>query len=311
MNNNNKPLAIALLCSLSAPALSLDILLTNDDSYTAPGINILYDTLVAAGHNVTLVAPKENQSGKSMSFNTDVGAAVEVVNYDAGKWFVDGTPVDCVSAGLDMILADNPPDLVVSGANFGENVGTLTHHSGTVGAALEALQRGVPGIAVSVGLNLEALQSGDPQAPLYTINAMDDAAAFTVQVIAQLEAGEPPSWCQWYPEASECQGGDGLALPDGVGININYPPKEAHEVADVAKVKVSSWTPFDLTISADENGNAVVSARQTGAPSGSQLYEDAVLLTQDYVTVSPIRANMNVDDDDFAAVSSQLGELEP
>lgn len=148
--------AAVLAGSLTQNAYALDILLTNDDGYEAPGINIMYQVLTASGHNVTLVAPKENQSGAGASINTDVGAPVEAVNYAPQMWFVDGTPTDSINFALDVVL-DNAPDLVVSGSNFGENVGVFVNSSGTISAAVKGLQRGIPAKQLSTELLLEHL----------------------------------------------------------------------------------------------------------------------------------------------------------
>ncbi|MDH3984029.1 MAG: 5'/3'-nucleotidase SurE, partial [Gammaproteobacteria bacterium] len=49
---------------------SLRILLTNDDGYDTPGIRAVLEALVAAGHDVTLVAPRTDQSGSGMRVST-------------------------------------------------------------------------------------------------------------------------------------------------------------------------------------------------------------------------------------------------
>lgn len=126
----------------------LRILMVNDDGWDAPGITAAYDALVAAGHEVTMVAPLVNQSGKSMSTGNDP----LVVTRPAGsepKYAVDGTPVDSVNVGLRGVLKESPPDLVVSGINIGANVAGNTNYSGTVGAAAAAAELGFPAIAVS------------------------------------------------------------------------------------------------------------------------------------------------------------------
>ncbi|MET0931155.1 MAG: 5'/3'-nucleotidase SurE [Aeromicrobium sp.] len=126
----------------------LSILLVNDDGWDAPGITALYDALRTDGHDMTLVAPLENQSGRSMSTSV---TALEVTQPESGspKYAVAGTPVDALNTGLFGVLADDPPDLVVSGTNLGANVAANTNYSGTVGAASAASEAGFPAIAVS------------------------------------------------------------------------------------------------------------------------------------------------------------------
>ncbi|MCL3817729.1 5'/3'-nucleotidase SurE [Aeromicrobium wangtongii] len=126
----------------------LSILLVNDDGWDAPGITAAYDALTAAGHEVTMVAPAANQSGRSMASGVE---SLTVTQPDPGqpKYAVDGTPVDSLNVGLFGVLANDRPDLVVSGINLGANVAANTNYSGTVGAASAAAEAGVPAVAVS------------------------------------------------------------------------------------------------------------------------------------------------------------------
>jgi 5'-nucleotidase len=47
-------------------------------------------------------------------------------------------------------IMSEPPDLVVSGINYGENITTGITISGTVGAAIEAASFGIPSLAISL-----------------------------------------------------------------------------------------------------------------------------------------------------------------
>ncbi len=119
------------------------ILLTNDDGIDAVGLRALYDAL-ADEYEVVTVAPTGDQSsvGRTMS------DGVEVADHELG-YAVDGTPVDCVIAGLDELAPD--ADLVVAGCNKGANLGAYTlGRSGTVSAAVEAAFFDVPAIATSM-----------------------------------------------------------------------------------------------------------------------------------------------------------------
>jgi 5'-nucleotidase len=118
------------------------VLLTNDDGIDSPALTALRDEL-AAVCDVTVVAPATNQSGVGRARSR----TVTVDERDEG-YAVEGTPADCVAFGLNSL--DDRPNLVVSGANVGPNVGSyVLGHSGTVGAAVEAGFLGTPGLAVS------------------------------------------------------------------------------------------------------------------------------------------------------------------
>lgn len=120
----------------------LDVLLTNDDGIDATGLQALYDGLQELG-NVTAVAPATDQSAVGRSISRSVGIEEHELGYA-----VEGTPVDCVIAGLSSLVPD--ADIVVSGCNRGANLGSHTlGRSGTVSAAVEAAFFDVPAIAVS------------------------------------------------------------------------------------------------------------------------------------------------------------------
>ncbi|MFC7046261.1 5'/3'-nucleotidase SurE [Halobacteriaceae archaeon GCM10025711] len=128
-----------------------EILLTNDDGIDSPGIRALYEGLSDVGE-VTTVAPATDQSavGRALSYEVDVH------EHELG-YAVDGTPSDCVVAGLEAF--DPDPDIVVAGVNRGANIGMyVLGRSGTVSAAVESAFFGVPAIAASLYLPQDQFQ---------------------------------------------------------------------------------------------------------------------------------------------------------
>ena len=123
----------------------MKILLTNDDGIGAPGLLLLTSWAKTNGHDVTVVAPKTNQSGKSGAITLGQPLAVEQV--DDNRWVVDGTPADCVRVAATFLSMR--PQLVISGVNHGWNLGEDIYASGTVGAARLASLRGIPALALS------------------------------------------------------------------------------------------------------------------------------------------------------------------
>lgn len=122
------------------------ILVSNDDGYFSPGIEALVRELAPLGE-ITVVAPERDRSGASNSLTLDRPLSVRTaVN---GFHYVNGTPTDCVHIAITGLLAHRP-DLVVSGINDGANMGDDTIYSGTVAAAMEGFQLGVPAIAFSL-----------------------------------------------------------------------------------------------------------------------------------------------------------------
>lgn len=131
----------------------MKILLTNDDGIFAPGMYILVSLLLRLGFSdLHILAPAQEQSGKSMAFSLTRDIAIDPYDYPQTvqqAWAVHGTPVDCVKLALSTAFFETPPDIVISGINNGTNAGRNLFYSGTVGAAHEALLRGIPAIALS------------------------------------------------------------------------------------------------------------------------------------------------------------------
>lgn len=128
------------------------ILLTNDDGYRAPGLQALADLMRPYGE-LTIVAPKYHQSGMSMAVTMGMKPiAVKHVSERPREswWYVDASPASCVKWALDEVMADNLPDLVVSGINHGANTASAALYSGTLGGVREAVLAGIPSIGVSL-----------------------------------------------------------------------------------------------------------------------------------------------------------------
>ncbi len=124
----------------------MHILLSNDDGYFAPGLQILAEALKPLAE-ITVVAPERNRSGASNSLTLD--RPLTVRRADNGFFYVNGTPTDCVHLAVTGLLAELP-DMVISGINDGANMGDDTIYSGTVAAATEGFLLGIPSLAVSM-----------------------------------------------------------------------------------------------------------------------------------------------------------------
>jgi 5'-nucleotidase len=124
----------------------MQILLSNDDGYFAPGIVLLAEILAPLGE-VTVVAPERDRSGSSNSLTLD--RPLTVRQAQSRTYFVNGTPTDCVHLAVTGLL-EQLPDIVISGINHGPNMGDDTIYSGTVAAATEGFLLGIPSIAISL-----------------------------------------------------------------------------------------------------------------------------------------------------------------
>jgi len=263
-------LALTLLTAPAAARQSsggLNILLTNDDGFEAPGIEAMREALIAAGHRVTVVAPLEDRSGSGTSHTTE--GLIDYYRQEEGVWAVDGTPTDAVTLALVHIMRADPPDLVVSGSNFGQSVGADVNSSGTVAAALTATRAGVPAIAVSVANDLREAERATPFAS--TIAALRPAADLVVEVIRQLDE----------------TGGDGL-LPPRTVLNVNYPAVGSEPPEGVRFAAVSSVRAFRRGFSvAGDTGPAKIEVA-AGDPARGEEGSDLALLEAGYATISVI-----------------------
>lgn len=139
----------------TAPAEKLKILVSNDDGYSAGGIDALVEALrKEEGVEVTVIAPLDQRSatgGKTTPGKLAVTDVKLASGYPAKA--VDGFPADAIRVAVDELGLK--PDVVIAGINAGQNLGPAVDFSGTVGATRAAVARGIPALATSSG-------AGDP-----------------------------------------------------------------------------------------------------------------------------------------------------
>lgn len=168
----------------------MNVLLSNDDGITSPGIRALRTALMERGHAVFTVAPMRQQSGVSHSITVFEPLRSQNFNEEGFEGIgIYGTPADCVKLGLAELVPWRP-DLVMAGINLGRNVGPDVFYSGTIGAAAEGAHAGVPSMALS---HANAQASPD---------SLARAAGHAVELAGKIE------WQR---------------LPGGRVINVNYP----------------------------------------------------------------------------------------
>jgi 5'-nucleotidase len=132
---------------MSGPNFKVDrVLLTNDDGIDSPGLNALEKAVSAIAREVWVVAPVQDQSGRSHAMSLYEPLRVE--QRGERRFAVRGTPADCVAAAIGHIMKERP-NLVLSGINCGANLGKETVFSGTVGAAMTSMLLGIHGFALS------------------------------------------------------------------------------------------------------------------------------------------------------------------
>jgi 5'-nucleotidase len=212
------------------------ILVTNDDGVYSPGLRALAEVALTFGE-VLISAPALQQTSMSRATGSGSGQIERIDLRLNGAlhpaYAVHGTPARAAQHGIVEIAA-RKPDLVLSGINYGENLGYTITRSGTIGAAIEAAGLGVPGIALSLESHPDAHYATD-----YPPMNWDAAAWAAAQVAARvLEHGLPA-------------GTDllNVNVPDGAtrGTPMRWTRVSRHNYYEVIEQEQRSWDqPYRL-----------------------------------------------------------------
>ena len=255
----------------------MHVLLTNDDGHQAPGIRVMREILKNRGYRVTMVAPSKQRSATGMSTTMHRNLSLQPI--EESSWHLDAQPVDTVLVALRHLLEDDPPDLVLSGVNFGPNLGVGLHASGTVGAAVTALLNGYPAIAVSAGMLFTEARQTPPEFPS-THKALVPAAEFTCSVIESLRSSP---------------GENGSLLPDGILLNINYPALPKEEIKGVLFPEISTGHMIEPGYQRCEDTDQLIPRYLAGVdPERPQReHGDVRAHLEGYITISPVKPGWN------------------
>lgn len=234
------------------------ILITNDDGVTSPGLLALKQALEHVGQ-VTVFAPDRNWSAAGHSKTMHKPLRISQVSLADGSpaYTTNGAPSDCV--GLALLGAiPNLPDLVVSGINQGGNLGHDITYSGTVAGAMEAVVGGIPSIAVS----LDAREWSD-------FRAVTDVVASLARAI--LDNG----------------------LPANTFLNVNAPPLPSNEVKGVLITRLGQRVYRDILIERqDPQGKPYF---WIGGEPPTGVVEDGTdygAVARGYISVTPLSMDM-------------------
>lgn len=170
------------------------VLLTNDDGYSSPGLRALWPALDEEFETI-VIAPRRQRSwiGKAISNPGPLTLDIEVIDGKEIYVLDDGMPADCANIGLYHVCP-RKPDLVISGINPGPNfTSSLALSSGTVGAALEAAQNGVLGLAVSLNPDPSLFWQLEAKHEAEQIQYYEQAAGVVLAVARQLVANPLPA----------------------------------------------------------------------------------------------------------------------
>jgi 5'/3'-nucleotidase SurE len=279
--------AAAVVFMFASPAGAVNILLSNDDGYFAPGIVALKDALVADGHTVTIVAPSGNRSGSSAAL-TFGPFDVEQIAEDV--FSVDSTPANTVKFGAWMLTGEKKPDLVVSGINSGANYGPSTVISGTVGnviAAIEEIDEPTPGIAFSTDLVDSDVNSAANR------KHFKQVAKFGANLVASL-----------------IKKGKVEGLKSGQGLNVNYPALDKGEVLGI-KMAVQGLTPNFTNEYTKIDDNTYSLASQVVDVKKDVKHSDTLAFQKGYITIVPINGSYTAPKKVSEAIEPYFENLKP
>ncbi len=240
----------------------MNILVTNDDGVTAPGLLALAQAMRSVG-DIKILAPDRNWSGSGHVKTLERPLRVKEVKLIDGSpaWASDGAPSDCVALALFGFFEEKI-DLVVLGINPMPNLGHDVTYSGTVTAAMEAIIWGVPGIAFSLG----SVENGLAISDYHT-------AASVAQIIVNAAIQHP--------------------LPGGTLLNVNIPMLEEEQIKGFHTTRLGLRVYRDrLDRRMDPRGRPyywIGGDTPTGIPEDGT---DIGSLDQGYVSITPLQLDL-------------------
>ncbi|MDU8911253.1 5'/3'-nucleotidase SurE [Aestuariicoccus sp. MJ-SS9] len=249
------------------------ILITNDDGINAPGLRVL-QTIAAdiAGPEgeVWTVAPAFEQSGVGHCISYT--HPMMIIQMDDRTFAAEGSPADCVLAGLHDVLKDEKPDLVLSGVNRGNNSAENTLYSGTIGGAMEAALQGIPAIALSQYYGPANVQADNP------FEASAVHGADTVRRILRAGPANNSHYHLFY--------------------NVNFPPVPAADVKGtlLAPQGLRQGTGFSVEPHMSPSGRRFLWIRGGDQRASTAPGSDARVNLDGYISVTPMRADLTAHD---------------
>ncbi len=246
------------------------ILITNDDGINAPGLvtlaNIAQEIAGEQGE-VWTIAPANEQSG--------VGHCISYIRpmmlHKLGDhtYSIDGFPADCVLAGLHHVMVKNPPDLILSGVNRGNNAAENTLYSGTIGAAIEGALQGVTSIALSQYLGLGTAYLKDP---------FEAAHRFGAQAVRAILSAHTDAPDADYP----------------LFYNVNFPPVGADKVKGIKATPQGRRKGVVFGVEPQKSPSGRKYLWISGGPQTKKSGDgtDAAENLNGFVTITPMRADL-------------------
>ena len=259
------------------------ILITNDDGINAPGLSVLTriaHDIAGPGGEVWTVAPAFEQSG--------VGHCISythpMINAKLShrRYAVEGSPADCVLAGVYDVLDGVKPDLVLSGVNRGNNAAENVLYSGTIGAAIEAALHGIPAIAMSQYMGPQTDGLDDP------FEAATTHGTAIVRLLLDKGIWDQGDYRIFY--------------------NVNFPPVPAAAVKGhkVAAQGFRRNTPFGVLPYTAPSGKRFLWIKGGAQHHPTEPGTDAAVNLGGWISITPLRCDLTAHDA-MADLEARLG----
>jgi len=230
------------------------ILISNDDGIDAVGIDILRKVAKKFSDDIWTIAPSENRSGASRSLTLRKDVFIEKLE---DKLFrCHGTPSDCIIFGMSQIL-DFPPDLVLTGINYGMNVADDILYSGTVAGAMEAALLGVPAIALS-----------QRHGPDKTIG-YKPSQLFCEKVVRHILS---------------------LEIPPRVIANVNFPAFDPKLIKGIKPAQLDKHKIGDVVVAGEELNHYRLGPLKSNPETGSN--SDRAVLNNGWISLTPLKIDV-------------------
>ena len=249
------------------------ILITNDDGINAPGLVVLHEiatALAGADGEVWTVAPAFEQSGVGHCISYT--KPMMIAKLGERRFAAEGSPADCVLAGLHDVMDGNKPDLILSGVNRGNNSAENTLYSGTIGAALEGALHGMRSIAMSQYFGPGNAGLDDP------FEAARDHALPVIRSLLDKGIWQDADY--------------------GVFYNLNFPPHPSSEVKGPKAVAQGfrKNTAFGVEPHFSPSGRKFLWVKGGPQHEPTEVGTDAWANLDGFISVTPMRADLTAHD---------------
>jgi len=228
------------------------ILISNDDGYQAKGIKQLAESLSEIAE-IIIVAPNENKSAASSSLT--IGKPLKPILIEHNIYAIDATPSDCVHLALCGFIKESI-DLVVTGINFGANLGDDVIYSGTVAGAIEGRFIGLPSIAISLAS--------------FECEYFETAGAIAKQLVTQI---------------------DKAPLSYNTIMNVNVPDVPLSKIKGIKSTRLGNRHQSSPSIQ-DENNPSLFWIGENGKEADNGEGTDFHAIANNFVSVTPLQIDL-------------------